>query len=195
MAAIFELSLGLFAVCLGEWFGSPPHATMPKLHEGWKLLSSVGDGILLGGLMVLFILGLERLNLQWFETASQAGTQQAKELFQGASIGHILAISLAAGAGEELLFRGWLQGWLEMRFQGTGELAPWLAIFLSSLAFGIVHPLSRGYIVLVFGLGILLGTTFYLTDNILVPIVGHAAYDAVMMARLLRELSPEESNK
>lgn len=180
-ASLFELTLGLLAVALGYWLGAPPHEHMPKLGEGARLLQGFGWGMLLGGAMTGFVLFLEKLDYAWLRKASELGEKHLKDLLANAGLLHIIALSLAAGVGEELLFRGWLQGWLESLFQDWGETGSYIAIAIAALFFGLAHPLSKGYIVLATLLGFALGLSFYWSRNLFVPIVAHAAYDAFLM--------------
>lgn len=84
---------------------------------------------------------------------------------------HLLVLSLAAGLGEELLFRGLIQRGL------AGWLPDWVALVLASVLFGLAHPITRTYIVLAGAIGGYLGWTWMVSGNLVVPIVAHAAYD------------------
>lgn len=78
----------------------------------------------------------------------------------------IVAVSLAAGLGEELFFRGWLQaviGWVP-----------------AALAFGVAH--IAGARMLAFGvwatgMGLVLGGLALATGGLLAPVTAHACYD------------------
>jgi membrane protease YdiL (CAAX protease family) len=94
-----------------------------------------------------------------------------RPLFAGIGVGDVVAISFAAGVGEEVLFRGAVQ--------------PELGLVPASLLFGAVH-LGRQRN-LVFGawaaaLGLLLGLMAIWTRGLLAPIVTHAVYDALAIA-------------
>jgi hypothetical protein len=83
----------------------------------------------------------------------------------------IAIISLAAGAGEELLFRGAVQ--------------PELGLIPASVIFGLLHMGGRG--TLAFGcwamvMGAALGGLAIWTGGLLAPIVAHAVYDAAAMS-------------
>jgi membrane protease YdiL (CAAX protease family) len=85
--------------------------------------------------------------------------------------GDVLAISLAAGVCEELLFRGAIQ-------QEWGLLP-------ASLLFGAAHLGGSGTVG--FGIwagliGVFLGALAIATHGLLAPIVAHAAYDALALA-------------
>lgn len=138
------------------------------------------------------ILFLEKLDFQWLRKASEMGERHLRDLLAGAGIVHIIALSLAAGVGEELLFRGWLQGWIEDLFQDWGVTGSYMAIAIAAVFFGLAHPLSKGYIVLATLLGFVLGLSFYWSRNLFVPIIAHAAYDTFLMLHFkIQEAQPK----
>jgi membrane protease YdiL (CAAX protease family) len=101
-----------------------------------------------------------------------------------ASAGGIVLLAALAGVGEELLFRGVIQIWL-------AERAPlWLAVGAASLLFGVGHWLSASYAVLASFIGAYLGIVFLLADNLVAPIIAHAAYDVVALLVLARRAAP-----
>ncbi|MDS0301435.1 CPBP family intramembrane metalloprotease [Halogeometricum sp. S1BR25-6] len=91
---------------------------------------------------------------------------------------------LFVGPGEELLFRGIVQGLL------TESFAARSAIVLASAIFAISHAGSltgRGqltYMIVVFGLAVVLGTLYELSGNLVVPALLHGGYNAVLYANL-----------
>ena len=88
-------------------------------------------------------------------------------------------ISLGAGVGEEVLFRGTLVPRL-----GDGIIG----ICLAGVLFGVLHWITPLYAVLAAIFGVFLGWLFLVTDNLFVPIVVHALYDLVALISLRREL-------
>ncbi len=98
----------------------------------------------------------------------------------GASTGGLLLLSAMAGIAEEGLFRGVIQAGLDERWPAAA------AVGTAALLFGAAHWLSTTYAVLAALVGAYLGLLFAITDNILVPIVTHAAYDAVALMTLVR---------
>ena len=80
-----------------------------------------------------------------------------------------------------MLFRGVFQGLLA-RWLGPGP--GWGA---ASLLFGLLHPITPGYIVLAALLGAYLGSIWMFTGNLLTVMVAHALYDFLAMVLLLRE--------
>lgn len=83
---------------------------------------------------------------------------------------------------EELFFRGILQRSLETAWH------PGVAIVVPSLLFVVIHTTvtvgSGGQVVvmaLFFSMSLLLGTSYYLTENLFVPIIGHAIFNGVQI--------------
>ena len=89
-------------------------------------------------------------------------------------------ISIVAGIGEELLFRGVLQvvliGWLGLTF----------GIILASVVFGLLHAVTPTYAVLATIIGIYFGWFAWASGNLLGPIVAHSVYDFAALAYLTR---------
>lgn len=99
--------------------------------------------------------------------------QTLHDLFQNFTWRDILIVSCLAGLGEELLVRGALQAWL------SGLFEPWVGILLASIVFGLMHYLSRVYVIVTTLLGCVFGVGLYLTNSIVFVVVAHAAYDVV----------------
>lgn len=89
---------------------------------------------------------------------------------------------LLIGPGEELLFRGLIQGLLGESYSS------WGAVVLASGLFAAVHVFSLNgdgklvYVGIVFGLALVLGATYEYTGNLTVPAFIHGAYNAVQFA-------------
>lgn len=91
---------------------------------------------------------------------------------------------LLVGPGEELLFRGVVQGKLREAF------GVWPGIVLASVVFGLVHWLALVgtgsgrlvYVAVAAALGLALGTVYEYSKNILVPIVIHGCWNAMLFA-------------
>jgi len=92
----------------------------------------------------------------------------------------LFLLSVFAGVGEELLFRGALQGWLTAHTNTT------TAVLAASVLFGLVHYASFTYFVVAAGLGLVLGLAYAITDSILLVMVWHSVYDMVALFCLLR---------
>jgi len=107
----------------------------------------------------------------------------------------MFGISVLAGVGEELLFRGVLQGGCERWFG-----SPVAAVLISALGFGLLHAITLSYGFLAALLGAYLSFVWIETDNLLSAIVAHALYDFVALFWLLRgpgsqSLPPEASSE
>jgi len=91
---------------------------------------------------------------------------------------------LLIGPGEELLFRGVVQGTLRERF------GPVPAIATASVLFGVAHALTLSgsiegrlvYMAAIAVIGLVLGGLYEYTDNLTVPALVHGAYDATLFA-------------
>jgi membrane protease YdiL (CAAX protease family) len=108
-----------------------------------------------------------------------------RPLFAPCSVAELALISLLAGLGEELLFRGVLQAALA---RGLGPAA---GLALTSVAFGLLHALTPTYAVLATAMGLYLGGLAMAEDNLLVVIVAHGLYDLVALVYLTRGPSLE----
>lgn len=94
---------------------------------------------------------------------------------------------LFVGPGEELLFRGAVQGMLgEAYARGP-------AIVIASVIFAFAHvmnvlgaapPQIVAYLFVIFSLSLLLGALYEVTDNILVPIFVHGTYNSLTFLQL-----------
>ena len=96
-----------------------------------------------------------------------------RPLFAAVSVRDVVVISVAAGVGEELLFRGTLQ--------------PEVGLVAASVIFGLLHMGGRGTLVFgcwVMAMGAALGWLAVWTGGLLAPVVAHAVYDAAAIAYL-----------
>ncbi len=106
--------------------------------------------------------------------------REVMPMFEHLSWFHLALISVAAGWGEELLFRGFLQAGLD------AWLTPWGAIAITSLLFGLVHSISLAYFALAAGISFYLGFLFWHFESLWVPIIAHTVYDFLMLVMLRR---------
>lgn len=106
-------------------------------------------------------------------------------LLQGRGVVPLAALALAAGFGEELLFRGLVQGALET------PLGLFSAILATSVVFGLLHYLTPLYGLFATLMGAYLGVLWVLTGDLLAPILVHALYDFVALLVLRRSCSAD----
>ncbi len=99
-----------------------------------------------------------------------------EKLFGDLSWIAIATVSLAAGLGEESLFRVFLQGWLAQAFH------PWIGIVIGAIAFGAAHATSKLYFGLSFIVGVALGIAYFVTESIILVVSWHAIYDFISLS-------------
>ena len=130
-AVLFEGALGVLALVLGWAIGPSARATIPEfVSEQWWQIAS---GLLYGSLAAIPIL----LFIEFVRRIPCEPVRELERLTDDEMIGSLLAlrpselivISICAGIGEELLFRGWLMYWLaEGGAMATGSTASPLAL-------------------------------------------------------------------
>jgi len=113
---------------------------------------------------------------QWMQSMEDEAMQQVKFMLgkhtMSELITNIIFISLFAGIGEELFFRGVLQRLFIKAFKN-----PWVGIIVTAFLFSALHVQFFGFIPR-FLLGILLGAVYWYSGSLLTAIVAHFLYDA-----------------
>ena len=110
-------------------------------------------------------------------------SQLLDRLMKGARLWHLLLIAIAAGLGEELLFRGLIQVGLARLLPAGWSLVG--SLLIASLLFGLCHYLSHTYFVLATIAGLYFGGLMLISGSLLPAIIAHALYDFVALAYLL----------
>ncbi len=176
LAILFESGLGFAG------FGAAFLVGVPLAERLQLTQSSVQRG-LIATLPMLLMLGLLTLS-DWSPIAKvrQLVEQLVRELFLNSNWLEIALISLAAGVGEELLFRGALQPWI------ATWTTPWIALAVVSLLFGLAHALSTGYFVIATVIGAYFGWLAMAYDDLVAPIVAHAVYDFIAILYVQRRV-------
>jgi len=96
-------------------------------------------------------------------------------LFSNSSWLELALISLAAGVGEELLFRGALQPLLAQ------WVHPIVAVSAASLLFGLAHALSTTYFIAATLVGFYFGWLAMAYDDLVAPMLAHGLYDFIAL--------------
>jgi len=186
-AALFEASLAFLAVLFGWMFSQSP----------MKTLQVNSAAVLLGILAVLPLLGLlvtcQRVAWRPIREVRRVLDDLIVPMFKNCTWIELAAISLLAGLGEELLFRGVFQAAMA---EWTGNFLPhspmyatigdWIAIFSVAILFGMLHAVNVAYAVLAALMGLYLGWLWRASGNLAVPIVAHAVYDFLALEYILR---------
>jgi membrane protease YdiL (CAAX protease family) len=130
-------------------------------------------GLLVSVSVIIATLGLETAENQVIGVAEQN------------PVAFLLLVPLSfllVGPGEELLYRGLVQGTLRE------ALHPAIAVVIASGLFASIHLFSLTgsgkwvYVGVVFVIALVFGATYEYTDNLLVPAVIHGAYNAAQFA-------------
>ena len=174
LAVGVEAGMGLLALGLGWIFHLP---VMEWVRPGvtGTVLGVGGAGVLFGILLLCrrFPVGPVGRLMRFVDVA-------VKPLFLKCRPGDLLFIAILAGVGEELLFRGLIQGALA---QWWGE---WIALGVASVLFGLAHCMTREYAVFAMVLGFFLGWLVLVTGDLTAAIIAHAGYDFAALLLLTK---------
>jgi membrane protease YdiL (CAAX protease family) len=179
MGLIFEAALAFAAVALAWTFGVPLREQFPA--SGTDLLAAVGRGCLATVPMLVAFGLLTRSRWPPFRRLRRQVRQLVGQLIQNATIVEIAGLSIVAGIGEELLFRGVIQP-LAIRWTTPG-----VGLAAASLLFGLAHYISKTYFVLASLVGVYLGWLALDHGEIATPITTHALYDFCVLWWIARK--------
>lgn len=184
VAAFAELSFGLLGILFGWLFGPDPHSHIPSLTDSSRLLEGLVLGSCVGAVLAAAMLALSRLPIKSVaRLQEQMGSRLREFLIQLGPV-ELVVLSMAAGLGEEILFRGWLQqGLFTVLGADHSMLLGFLGLLSASFLFGLAHPISPLYVMLATTMGIVLGGIYWMTGNLLCAIVSHAVYDAIILLK------------
>lgn len=182
------LTLGVLTVlALGAGATGPGLAAMGLGAEAPLAVVRVGGGLFVACMVLTVLtLGLDR----WLGGAA-AGlmerliprSPEERRLFVG--------VSVVAGVGEEIVYRGYLVAVLSGPLGG-----PWTALLVSSLAFGTLHGYQGGGGIVRTGLlGGVLGTGLVVTGSLWPAIVAHTLVDLVGGLVLGPRMYPEATDE
>jgi membrane protease YdiL (CAAX protease family) len=170
----FEAGIGLIGLI---WMFFSNVSTPADLLPGATVFFEILGGLVLAGLLA----GLILLLIKLFPDLGRLLPQEALAFLRRLKIQHSLLISLAAGFGEELLFRGALQ--------------PSFGVIIASILFGIAHPVSYLYVLIVTGMGFVFGYAYELSGSLYLVITAHAFYDFIMIEIVRRSAWYAELSK
>ncbi len=173
-AVFFEGGLAPLSLVLGWLLGHPPLE-----HFAWSLPDAIW-GVLAAIPFTLMFLAMLRWPIGPLGRVKKFCDTEVVPMLEKSTWAEIALISLSAGVGEEMLFRGVVQA----------SLSSWLGfrwgLVLASVIFGLMHPISVTYVVIAAFLAVYLGAVWIVNGNLLTVMVTHALYDFAALAYLLR---------
>lgn len=174
LGLIFEGAIALGACAIGIFLETPP----------WKLIEwragVAAWGVAATVPLVVGLLILRQVRFGPFRRLNSAVDEMLVPLFARCTMVQLAILSVLAGVGEELMFRGVLQPVL------IGWMGVVIGVVLASTVFGLLHAVTVTYAVLATGVGAYLGWLAIASDNLLVPIIAHSLYDFVALAYLIQ---------
>ncbi len=182
LAMLFESGLGFAGILIAKWAGIPLH---PRLEI---TSAAVVRGFLACLPMFVLLVAMTWSNWSPFVRLRQLVEQLVQEMFAGSSRLELALICMAAGLGEELLFRGALQPWL------ATWIHPYAAIGIVGVLFGLAHSMSATYFVAATLIGCYLGWLAEAHQDLIAPIIAHATYDFVALLVVLRSIRKQETS-
>jgi membrane protease YdiL (CAAX protease family) len=185
-AAWFELSLGFIAILLGAVIGINPREHLPR---GWPLAQfdwlwiarSIAIAVPFAFLLLVLVQLIGRLPLDPLNRLEQITKNQLRSTLGPSTIPQLIILSLAAGVGEELLFRGLIQNAFLSLYSPTTLAGALPAIICASIAFGFAHPISKSYILVTTLIGLLFGFVYWHYKDLLACVLAHSLYDAALL--------------
>lgn len=177
-AVLMEGGLGVLAIGVG-WL------------LGWDLLGltsfqwrAVFWGVAGAAPMLLLLLSCTEVAWWPFSDVGRVVDELLRPLFAQTTVAEMALISVLAGIGEELFFRGLVQGGIA---GWIGEpYGPIAGLGAASLVFGLVHPINWAYVVLATAMGLVLGGIWIFSGNLLAPMITHGLYDFLALVWLVK---------
>jgi uncharacterized protein len=164
-AILFEATLLLLALVLARVFGLAPWS---DLTLSWR---AIAVALLATAPLVVAVALLFESGFGWVRELESLTHRTVEVIFRDQRRGGVAAVALAAGFGEEFLFRGVIQAGL------TQPLGPIVALGTAALLFGLAHAISLAYFAAAALIGLYLGLLYHVTGNLLIVCLVHALYD------------------
>jgi membrane protease YdiL (CAAX protease family) len=174
-AVFFEGGLAPFSLFLG-WLlnhGAFDRFAWSGPAAAWGVVAAIP--------LILMFLAIMWWPIGPFSGIKKFWVTEVAPLLAKSSWSEIALVAIAAGVGEEMLFRGVLQASFSSWFGATWGLT------LTSVVFGLLHPISIPYVVFTCIIGFYLGAVFwFFSGNLLTVMVVHAVYDFAALGYLIR---------
>jgi membrane protease YdiL (CAAX protease family) len=168
---ILELALGVVGLI---WMSFSSVSSPAWLLPAFNDLSFIAAGAVLGAL----IAGAMMVAIKFSPSLARLLPDHVVRFLQNLHWWQAALVALAAGIGEEILFRGALQ--------------PSFGLIPASLLFGLMHPVNALYIAVAAVMGFVLGSAFALSDSLYLVITAHATYDLIMIEKVRRSLKEDQ---
>ncbi|MDR1053531.1 MAG: CPBP family intramembrane metalloprotease [Planctomycetaceae bacterium] len=187
-AILFEGGIGVVALVLGFLFSMN---LFGRVIFNFNIFMAV---ICFTMPLLTFYFHLRWLHFESIRVIERMIFEFYREYMSGFAIWQIAIISLVAGLGEELFFRGFLQAGIQELINGWAkntvddalfDLPTFYTaanLFFVSILFGAAHALTKMYFFIAFLISLYLGALLLFTNNnIIIPIGVHALYDFVVL--------------
>lgn len=193
----------LLTIGLGASFVVYTTAILKLLDLDWSFLDLEMPSLRDFGVLVLGLLALLTLNVAFSVLVSQFGIPFAESQIERQAVDtgnttfllYLIPLSfLVIAPGEELVYRNLVQKYL------YGQLTRWGAVFATSAIFAGMHLSQYGdaspgatlvSLAVVFALSLVLGGIYERTENLVVPILVHGAFNAVSFAGIYVRVTNE----
>ncbi|MCA9096327.1 MAG: CPBP family intramembrane metalloprotease [Planctomycetaceae bacterium] len=140
-------------------------------------LVGLGFGLLVGFLLFLNYLAVERLDWKPVIRIRELLRKLLREALVKSSLAHLFIVALSAGLCEEYLFRGVLEARL--------------GFWASNLMFALLHPHTFLYFILVFGIGGIMSASVSFTGSLWTAIAAHTLYDFTVLWKITNQCRKE----
>jgi len=185
IALLFEGGLGAAALALGWLLGHWPLVGIDMRGESAAgQFAAAGYGLAATAPLLAALFMIDVIPIGPLRRLRDLTTHVIMQMFGGASAAQLAAVAVAAGLGEEALFRGLVQAGLSRVI--PAPLGIWIALAVASGLFGLCHWLNATYAFLAVLAGAYFGLIFILTGCLWTPIIAHAAYDFIALVYLIR---------
>jgi membrane protease YdiL (CAAX protease family) len=208
----FELAIGVVGLAVASFAGFDARAYLGQLTDlTWQSVAiDVGIGTLASIPMLIAVMLLMKIPHESISAIKRLSDAPTMKAVLSLSRVELLTLSVCAGIGEELAFRGCLLPWITSFRDATGQ---WVntfdvgdsfrsadpsmlivALLVSSILFGLLHPITKLYVFAASLMGLYFGVVMIATDSLLVPIIAHAVYDAAQFLIAKREFEQEQAS-
>ena len=193
MGILLESGLVILALALAA-FGIYDHQQQLTDWSVHFRVMPVVTGIICTLPLLVALVAMDHFSFGFAKEISGICDRLLVPLFQKMPIWKMLVISLAAGFGEELLFRWCLQGGLR-EWLGPSQSSLIIALIAGSVLFGVCHWINMTYAIVATLIGIYLGAIMELTDTVFSSMITHALYDFLALVYLVYIRKPSGKHR